>query len=52
MEGTGIMISNSLKPHIHKIQKHNGGAIGIDIFFKNNFKFRIISVYLSSGNIA
>ena len=52
MEGTGIMISNSLKPHIHKIQKHNGGAIGIDIFFKNDFKFRIISVYLSSGNIA
>src|SRR5439155_5155254 len=52
IEGTRIMISNSLKPHIYKIQKHNGGAIGINIFFKNDFKFRIISVYLSSGSIA
>src|SRR5205085_3159587 len=50
-EGTGIMISNYLKSHIYKIQKHKGGAIAIDLFFKNDFKFRIISVYLSSGDI-
>ena len=45
------MISNYLKSHIYKIQKHKGGAIAIDLFFKNDFKFRIISVYLSSGDI-
>jgi exonuclease III len=52
MEGTGIMLSNSLTPHIHKILKHEGGAIAIDIFFKHDFKFRIISVYLSSTDIS
>jgi exonuclease III len=49
-EGTCIMINNTIKPHIHNIHTHLGGAIAIDLFFKNNFKFRIISVYLSSTN--
>ena len=49
-EGTGIMISNILQPHVHNILNHPGGAIAIDIFFKHDFKFRIISVYLSSTN--
>ena len=44
------MINNTIKPHIHNIHTHSGGAIAIDLFFKNNFKFRIISVYLSSTN--
>ena len=52
MEGTGIMLSNNLTPHIHKILKHEGGAIAIDLFFKHDFKFRIISVYLSSTDIS
>ena len=49
-EGTGIMINNSLKSHIHNIHTHPGGAIAVDLFFKHDFKFRIISVYLSSTN--
>lgn len=52
MEGTGIMLSNYLIPHIHKILKHEGGAISIDLYFKHDFKFRIISVYLSSTDIS
>src|SRR5260363_286511 len=45
-----IMINNYLKPHIHNILTHPGGAIAIDLFFKHDFKFRIISIYLSSTN--
>ena len=52
MEGTRIMLSNNLTLHIHKILKHEGGAIAIDLFFKHDFKFRIISVYLSSTDIS
>ena len=40
------MINNWLKPHIHKIHNLPGYAIAIDLFFKHDFKFRIISVYL------
>ena len=50
-EGTGIMLSNNLILHIHKILKHEEGAISIDLFFKHNFKFWIILVYLSSTDI-
>src|SRR6185312_4157714 len=49
-EGTCIMIKNHLQPHVHKILNHPGGAIAIDLFLKQDFKFRIISVYLSSTN--
>jgi ribonuclease HI/endonuclease/exonuclease/phosphatase family metal-dependent hydrolase len=49
-EGTAIMINNSLKSHIHKILCCPGGAIAIDLYFKHDFKFRIISTYLSSTN--
>jgi hypothetical protein len=42
------MLHNNLQPHIHNILTHAGGAIAIDLFFKNEHKFRIISVYLSS----
>ena len=45
------MLSNNLTPYIHKILKHEGGAIAIDLFFKHDFKFRIITVYLFSANI-
>src|SRR6185436_10206258 len=44
--GTAIMIQNYLKPHIHNILKFHGYAIAIDLFFKHDFKFRIISTYL------
>ena len=44
------MIKNNIKPHIHNILTQPGGAIAIDLFFKNDYKFRIISVYLSSTN--
>jgi endonuclease/exonuclease/phosphatase family metal-dependent hydrolase len=40
------MIHKSIKTHIHKILLHSGYAIAVDLFFKHNFKFRIISVYL------
>src|SRR5690349_4126938 len=40
--------SKQLQPHIHNILNHPGDAITIDLFFKNDYKFRIISVYLSS----
>src|ERR1043165_3537842 len=49
-EGTCILIRNNLQPHIHNILNHPGGAIAIDLFFKHNYKFRIISIYLSSTN--
>ena len=42
------MIKNNIQPHIHNILTHPGGAIALDIFFKQDYKFRIISVYLSS----
>ena len=48
--GTAIMISNHLTPHIHKVTTHPGYAIAIDIFFKHDFKFRIISTYLPCDN--
>jgi hypothetical protein len=49
-EGTGLMIRNNIRPHIHNVLTHPGGAIALDIFFKHDYKFRIISVYLSSTN--
>jgi len=49
-EGTCIMIKNNLQPHIHNILNHPGEAIAIDLFFKHDYKFRIISTYLSSTN--
>src|SRR5260364_430447 len=48
--GTALMVSNHLTPHIHNIITHPGYAIAIDIFFKHDFKFRIISTYLPSDN--
>ena len=42
------MICNYLKPHVHNCQVHSGRAVAVDLFFKNNIKLRIISVYLSS----
>jgi hypothetical protein len=50
-EGTAIMIKNYLKPHVHNCLIHEGGAIALDLFFKNDIKLRIISVYLSSTDI-
>src|SRR5260363_218315 len=49
-EGTAIMLHNSIKSHVYKILSHPGGAIAIDLYFKHDFKFRIISIYLSSTN--
>jgi len=46
------MIKNNIQPHIHNILTQPGGAIAIDLFFKHDYKFRIISVYLSSTNTA
>ena len=44
------MINNNLKLYIHNVLIYYEGAIAIDLFFKHNFKFRIISVYLSTSN--
>ena len=44
------MVNNNLKSHIHNVQIYSEGAIAIDLFFKHDFKFRIISVYLSTFN--
>jgi len=44
------MINNKLKSYIYNILTHYKGAVAIDLFFKHNFKFRIISVYLSTSN--
>ena len=44
------MINNNLKPYIHNVLTHHEGAVVIDLFFKHDFKFRIISVYLSTLN--
>ena len=44
------MVNNNLKPYIHNVLTHPEGAVAIDLFFKHNFKFRIISVYLSTSN--
>ena len=49
--GTAIMINNWIKPHIHKIFTFPGYAIATDIFFKHDFKFRIISVYLPCDDL-
>ena len=48
--GTAIMISNRLTLHIYNIITDPGYAIAIDILFKHDFKFSIISVYLPSDN--
>ena len=44
------MIRKHLTPHIHKITIHPGYALFIDLFFKHDFKFRIISTYLPSND--
>ena len=44
------MIHNTIQPYIHNIITHPEGAIAIDFFFRHDFKFRIISVYLSTSN--
>ena len=49
-EETVLIINNKLKPYIHNVITHSEGAIAIDLFFKHNFKFRIISVYLLTSN--
>jgi exonuclease III len=48
--GTALMIHKHLTPHIHNILTSPGYAIAIDLFFKHNHKFRIISVYLPCEN--
>ena len=49
--GTAIMIQKHLKPHVHKILQFPGYAIAIDLFFKHDFKFRIISIYLPCDDL-
>ena len=44
------MIRNQLKPHVYNYLIHPEGAVALDLFFKNEIKLRIISVYLSSTN--
>ena len=44
------MIHKSIKCHIHKILLSSGYAIAVDLFFKHDFKFRIISIYLPCNN--
>ena len=44
------MINNNLKPYIYNMITYIEGAIAIDLLFKYNFKFRIISVYFSTSN--
>ena len=44
------MINNDLKLYIHNMLTHHEEAVAIDLFFKHDFKFRIISVYLSISN--
>ena len=44
------MIQNYLKPHIYNILQFPGYAIAIDLFFKHDFKFWIISTYLTCDN--
>src|ERR1041384_7163092 len=48
--GTAIMVRNTLTPHIHSVHTVPGYAIAIDLFFKHDFKFRIISLYLPSND--
>src|SRR5437868_7430996 len=48
--GTAIAISRPLQPYIHNIQTEPGTAILIDLFFPQNQRLRIISVYLPSNN--
>ena len=49
-EGTAIMLYNSIKSHVYKILSHPGGAIAIHLYFKHDYNFRIIFIYLSSTN--
>ena len=44
------MVNNNLKLYIHNVLTYPEGAVAIDLFFKYDFKFRIISVYLSTSN--
>jgi hypothetical protein len=44
------MICNSLTPHIYKTSLIPGYAIMINLLFKHDFKFYIISIYLPSNN--
>src|SRR5437868_648144 len=48
--GTAIAISRPLQLYIHNIQTEPGTAILIDLFFPQNQRLRIISVYLPSNN--
>lgn len=48
--GTAIAILKPLQPYIHNIQTCAGTAIAIDLFFPQNQKVRVISVYLPSNN--
>jgi ribonuclease HI len=49
--GTAIMVNRWLYPHVHKTLTVPGYAIALDIFFKHDFKFRIISVYLPCDDL-
>jgi exonuclease III len=49
--GTAIMVNRWLYPHVHKTLTMPGYAIALDIFFKHDFKFRIISVYLPCDDL-
>ena len=49
-EGTALMINNNLKLYIYNVLTLYEGAVAINLFFKHDFKFRIISVYLSTSN--
>ena len=45
------MIQKHLKPHVHKTLQFPEYAIAIDLFFKHDFKFRIISIYLPCDDL-
>jgi endonuclease/exonuclease/phosphatase family metal-dependent hydrolase len=44
------MLNKQFNPHIHNILTFPGYAIAIDLFFKHDFKFQIISIYLPCDN--
>ena len=46
------MLSKNLTLYIYKILKYERGAISIDLFFKYDFKFRIILVYFFFTDIS
>lgn len=47
--GVGLIIHNTIAKYVHKVGRHKGRIIYIDLFLKGHKKLRIIQIYMNAN---